>query len=83
MKQIKVKLINQMKTEGEKYRQWRSTREQELFKLKQQNRQKETKFVKMETLYQKQQNVYKRKLEESASVIKRLKVITSHFKLSL
>ncbi|XP_046673167.1 chromosome-associated kinesin KIF4A [Homalodisca vitripennis] len=73
MKQMKVRLINQMKSDGEKYRQWRSTREQEMCKLRQQNRQKETKFVKMETYYQKQQTVYKRKLEESASVIRRLK----------
>lgn len=74
MKQTKVRLINQMKSEGEKYRQWRSTREQEMCKLRQQNRLKETKYVKMETFYQKQQTVSKRKLEESASVIKRLKV---------
>lgn len=76
MKRIKVQLINKMKVEGEKYRQARSIKEQEMFKLRQQNRQKDTKLVKMENLYEKQQNVYKRKLEESAAVIKRLKVKT-------
>lgn len=74
MKRIKVQLINKMKAEGEKYRQARSLKDQEMFKLRQQNRQKDTKLVKMENLYAKQQNVYKRKLEESAAVIKRLKV---------
>ncbi|XP_054270750.1 chromosome-associated kinesin KIF4A-like isoform X1 [Macrosteles quadrilineatus] len=73
LKQTKVKLINEMKSEGEKYRQLRASREREVCKLRQQNRQKETKFVKMESYYMKQQNVYKRKLEESTAVIRRLK----------
>lgn len=74
MKRAKVQLINKMKTDSEKFRQARSVKEQEMYKLRQQNRLKDSKFVKMENFYVKQQNVYKRKLEESAGVIKRLKV---------
>uniref|UniRef100_A0A1B6E537 Kinesin motor domain-containing protein n=1 Tax=Clastoptera arizonana TaxID=38151 RepID=A0A1B6E537_9HEMI len=73
MKQAKVRLVNQMKTESEKYRSWRLERERELCKLKQQDRQRLNQITKMQVMHVKQQNVLKRKVEEAAAINKRLK----------
>lgn len=74
MKQTKVRLINQMKVEGEKYRSWKLDREKELCKLKQQDRQRQNQITKLEHMRVKELNVYKRKVEEAAAINKRLKV---------
>lgn len=73
MKQAKVKLIRQMKTEGEKFRMWRIAREREASKLRDQDRKRQNEMARMQSLHSKQQNVFKRKLEEAAACNKRLK----------
>uniref|UniRef100_A0A6A7FV47 Chromosome-associated kinesin KIF4-like n=2 Tax=Hirondellea gigas TaxID=1518452 RepID=A0A6A7FV47_9CRUS len=73
MKQTRVRLVRQMKEDGEKFRLWKSQKNKEIAKLKQQERRKEFQMVKMERLNSKQQNVLKRKIEEAVSINKRLK----------
>ncbi|KAK7793169.1 hypothetical protein R5R35_012826 [Gryllus longicercus] len=73
MKQTKVKLIKQMKIESEKFRNWKLQRERELSKLKDQDRKRQNQLVRMERLHTKQQNVWKRKVEEAVAINKRLK----------
>lgn len=74
MKQYKVKLMRLMRSESEKFRQWKLAREQELKKLKDQDRKRQNQIVRMETQHGKQQNVLKRKVEEACAINKRLKV---------
>ncbi|PSN37848.1 hypothetical protein C0J52_20777 [Blattella germanica] len=73
MKQIKVKLIRQMKSENDRFRTWKLQREKELIKLKEQDRRRLNEMARMERLHTKQQNVLKRKVEEAVAVNKRLK----------
>lgn len=73
MKQQKVKLIKQMKTEGERFRLWRIARERETSRLRDQDRKRQNEMARMQSLHNKQQNVFKRKLEEAAACNKRLK----------
>ncbi|XP_075221489.1 kinesin-like protein 3A [Lycorma delicatula] len=73
MKQTKVRLIQQMKVESERYRTLKLTRERELCRLREQDRKRQNQMLKMEMLHNKQQNVLKRKVEEAAAVNKRLK----------
>lgn len=73
MKQAKVKLIRQQKDEFERVRAWKATKENEVAKLKQNERKQQSKVVKMETLHAKQQNFMRRKIEETQAVNKRLR----------
>lgn len=73
MKHTKVKLIRQMKTEGEKFRTWKIEREREASKLRDQDRKRQNEMARMQSLHSKQQNVFKRKLEEAVACNKRLK----------
>lgn len=73
MKQAKVKLIKDMRTEAERFRTWKLQRERELQKLKKHDRQMQSQIAKMETMHSRQQNVLKRKMEEVAMVNRRLK----------
>ncbi|XP_046605558.1 chromosome-associated kinesin KIF4-like isoform X1 [Neodiprion virginianus] len=73
MKRYKVKLMQLMRSESEKFRQWKLTREQEVRKLKDQDRKRQHQIVRMETQHSKQQNVLKRKVEEACAINKRLK----------
>jgi len=74
MKQAKVKLIRQMRSENERFRSWKQEREKELIQLRVQDRRRQNEMARMERLHTKQQNVLKRKVEEAAAVNKRLKV---------
>jgi kinesin family protein 4/21/27 len=74
MKQTKVKLIRQMRSENERFRTWKQEREKELIKLRVQDRRRQNEMARMERLHTKQQNVLKRKVEEAVAVNKRLKV---------
>jgi hypothetical protein len=74
MKQAKVKLIRQMRSENERFRSWKQEREKELIQLRIQDRRRQNEMARMERLHTKQQNVLKRKVEEAAAVNKRLKV---------
>lgn len=62
MKQLKVKLVKEMRAESDKFRQWRVQREKELSKLQDQGRKRENKMKKMEFMHAKQQTVLKRKV---------------------
>jgi kinesin family protein 4/21/27 len=73
MKQAKVKLIRQMRSENERFRSWKQEREKELIKLRVQDRRRQNEMARMERLHTKQQNVLKRKVEEAVAVNKRLK----------
>jgi len=73
MKQIKVKLIKQMKEESERVRVWKQTKEKELIQLKQKDRKAQFQMTKMERLHERQKNVLKRKMEETMAANKRLK----------
>lgn len=72
MKINKVTLIKNMKQESEKFRVWKLQREKELFKLKDQDRKRQNEINRMETLHIRQQNVLKRKMEQTLAVNKRL-----------
>lgn len=73
MKQMKVKLIKNIKQESEKFRVWKLQKEQDINRLKAADRKKENEIVKMKNMYNRQQNVLKRKMEEAAAINKRLK----------
>ena len=73
MKATRVKLIRQLKEDNEKFRVWKMQKDREVAKLKEADRKKEYKIVKMERLHSKQQNVLKRKMEEAVAINKRLK----------
>ncbi|XP_023288014.1 chromosome-associated kinesin KIF4 [Orussus abietinus] len=73
LKQIRVKLVRQMRSEAERFGKWRQERERELSKLKDQDRKRQNQMARLESLYNKQQNVMKRKIEEATSINKRLK----------
>ncbi|XP_015836868.1 chromosome-associated kinesin KIF4A isoform X2 [Tribolium castaneum] len=73
MKQTRVKLIRKMREESERFRTWKIKRERDIAKLKQEDRKKQTKIVRMEAMHNKQQNVLRRKVEEAVALNKRLK----------
>ncbi|KAK7871811.1 hypothetical protein R5R35_014063 [Gryllus longicercus] len=62
-----------MKIESEKFRNWKLQRERELSKLRDQDRKRQNQLIHMERLHTKQQNVWKRKVEEAVAINKRLK----------
>lgn len=72
---MKVKLIQQMKSDNEKFRQFKLERDRELCRLKEHERKQKHQIIRMEQLHDRQQTALKRKLEEAANVNKRLKVI--------
>jgi hypothetical protein len=74
MKQRKVKLIHEIRSEKELFRLWKQERKKELIQLRVQDRRCQNEMAHMECLHTKQQNVRKRKVEEAAAVNKRLKV---------
>ena len=83
MKQMKVKLMRQMKEEADKFRQWKSKKEKEINQLKQQGRKRQFEYKKLESIHLKQQAVLRRKTEEAAAANKRLKVALSKQKEAL
>ncbi|XP_055305223.1 chromosome-associated kinesin KIF4 [Sitodiplosis mosellana] len=73
MKQAKVKLIKKMKSESDEFRQWKAQREKEIVQMRTKERKLESEAVKKNLLNEKQRIVFKRKLEESNALNKRLK----------
>ncbi|XP_058809269.1 chromosome-associated kinesin KIF4A [Phymastichus coffea] len=73
LKQTKVKLIKSMRIETDKFNKWKRLREQELSKLKDQDRKRVNQISKLQAEHDKQKNVLKRKLEEAQAIQKRLK----------
>lgn len=74
MKQTKVRLIQQMKFESERFRQWKIERERELCRLRTQDRRRQNELIRLESKHNKQQIVLKRKCEQATAMNKRLKV---------
>ncbi|XP_050420539.1 chromosome-associated kinesin KIF4 [Adelges cooleyi] len=73
IKVMKVKLIQQMKSENEKFRQFKLERDRELCRLRENERKQKNQMIRMERLHVRQQTALKRKLEDAANVNKRLK----------
>nr|CAH7746545.1 unnamed protein product [Callosobruchus chinensis] len=73
MKQMKVKLIRTMRQEAEKYRRWRTEKERMCAKLKQQERKKDNELAKIKAMHSKQQIVFKRRVEQTEALNRRLK----------
>lgn len=73
MKLTKVQLIRNMKSEADNYRKEKLRREQEMTKLRDQDRKRQNQMVRMESLHNRQHKVLKRQMEEAAAVNKRLK----------
>ncbi|XP_001606485.2 chromosome-associated kinesin KIF4A [Nasonia vitripennis] len=73
LKQTKVKLIRNMRTETDNFNKWKRAREQEIFRLKDQDRKRLNQITRMQAEHNKQKNVFKRKMEEAEAIHKRLK----------
>ncbi|XP_038063245.1 chromosome-associated kinesin KIF4A-like [Patiria miniata] len=73
MKQARVRLVKQMKEEGDKFRQWKAQKDKEVLQLKAKDRKRQCEFSKMTQKHEKQENVLRRKMEEAAAANKRLK----------
>ena len=59
---MKVRLIKQMREDGERVRAWKAAKEKEVAQLRQAERKQVVKMTKMETLHSKQQNVLRAKM---------------------
>ncbi|XP_073987839.1 chromosome-associated kinesin KIF4-like [Rhodnius prolixus] len=75
MKQMKVRLVQQMKAENEKFREWKVQKDKELHKLRNQNVKNQNQLKKMERVHSLQQNVLRRKLEAAAATNKRIMAV--------
>lgn len=75
LKQTKVKLIRNMRSETEKFNKWKKSKEQEFMRLKNQDRKRLAQMTKLQTEHEKQKNTFRRKLEEAQAIQKRLKVV--------
>ncbi|KAI4490936.1 hypothetical protein M0802_010610 [Mischocyttarus mexicanus] len=73
LKQTRVKLVRQMRSDADRFAEWKRTREKELYKLKELDRKRANQIVRLQMQHDKQQNVYKRKMEEAYAANKRLK----------
>lgn len=73
MKSQKVQLIRNMKTESERFRQWKLQREKELTQLKAKDRKLANEMARKDLLHDKQKNILRRRVDESLMTIKRLK----------
>lgn len=73
LKQTRVKLVRQMRSEADKFSAWKQARERELNKLREQDRKRANQMARLQIQHNKQQNVFKRKMEEAYAVNKRLK----------
>lgn len=69
-----MKLTLQLKNENEKFRQFKSERDREICRLKENEYKQQNHMMRIEDLNNRQQTALKRKLEESVNLNKRLKV---------
>lgn len=74
LKETRVKLIRQMRVDANNFTKWKQSKEKEINRLKSQDRKRATEMVRMKIAYNKQENVFKRKMEEAFAANKRLKV---------
>ncbi|EFN81513.1 Chromosome-associated kinesin KIF4 [Harpegnathos saltator] len=73
LKEIRVKLIRQMRNDANNFTKWKQSREKEINKLKTQDRKRAFEMVRLKMQHNKQEIVFKRKMEEAFAVNKRLK----------
>lgn len=76
---MKVRLINQIKSENEKFKAFKAVKDREVCQLRNQNMKKQNQLKRMEQMHVMQQNVLKRKLEAAAAANKRIMVILLTF----
>ncbi|XP_036139032.1 chromosome-associated kinesin KIF4 isoform X2 [Monomorium pharaonis] len=73
LKETRVKLIKQMRNDANNFTKWKQSKEKEINKLRMQDRKRTYEMVRMKIKHDKQENVFKRKMEEAFAVNKRLK----------
>ncbi|GAB1869940.1 Chromosome-associated kinesin KIF4 [Camponotus japonicus] len=73
LKETRVKLIRQMRIDANNFTKWKQSKEKEINRLKAQDRKRACEMVRMKMQHNKQENVFKRKMEEAFAVNKRLK----------
>ncbi|KAF7401535.1 hypothetical protein HZH68_007355 [Vespula germanica] len=73
LKQTRVKLVRQMRNDADRFAEWKRAREKELNKLKELDRKRANQMARLQMQHNKQQNVFKRKMEEAYAANKRLK----------
>ncbi|XP_024883411.1 chromosome-associated kinesin KIF4 [Temnothorax curvispinosus] len=73
LKETRVKLIRQMRNDANNFTKWKQSKEKEINKLRTQDRKRAYEMVRMKIEHNKQENVFKRKMEEAFAVNKRLK----------
>lgn len=82
LKETRVKLIRQMRNDANNFTRWKQSREKEINKLKSQDRKRACEMVRLKLQHNKQEIVFKRKMEEAFAVNKRLKVsFIFHYKV--
>lgn len=74
LKETRVKLIRQMRTDANNYTKWKQSKEKEISRLKMQDHKRAYEMVCFKIQHNKQKNVLKRKMEEAFAANKRLKV---------
>lgn len=73
LKETRIKLIRQMRNDANTFTKWKQSKEKEINRLKAQDRKRACEMVRMKMQHNKQENVFKRKMEEAFAVNKRLK----------
>ncbi|KAG5310628.1 KIF4 protein, partial [Acromyrmex insinuator] len=73
LKETRVKLIRQMRNDANNFTKWKQSKEKEIIKLRMQDRKRAYEMVRMKIQHNKQENVFKRKMEEAFAINKRLK----------
>ncbi|XP_018404227.1 PREDICTED: chromosome-associated kinesin KIF4 [Cyphomyrmex costatus] len=73
LKETRVKLIRQMRNDANNFTKWKQSKEKEINKLRTQDRKRAYEIIRMKIEHNKQENVFKRKMEEAFAVNKRLK----------
>lgn len=79
MKQARVRLVRQLKSEAEKQRQWKLAKEKELCKVKAQERRCQLEIVRRQQKFDKEYVVWKIKMDNAVAANKRLKVMCALF----
>lgn len=74
LKQARVKLVKQMRTDANNFIKWKQSKEKEINRLRTQDRKRAYEMVRLKIQHNKQEIVFKRKIEEAYTVNKRLKV---------
>lgn len=74
LKETRVKLIRQMRNDANNFTKWKQSKEKEINRLRTQDRKRAYEMARLKIQHNKQETVYKRKMEEVFAANKRLKV---------